>query len=115
MCTLFSKSTLCASVLDRFLDDIFDLIPVLGIDTLDAAVEILLDLVEHVPLFPVGNERDRDTDTAETSGTTNTVQIGLEISLPFTRTFAMNFRNILKSILVLFFPMVARKRLYLHS
>lgn len=89
-----------AGVLDSLFDDILNFVPVLRIHPLDSAVKVLLDLVEHIPLFPVGDERDGDTHTAETSGTTDTVQVGLEVRLAFRRAGLMKLWDVLGTKLV---------------
>lgn len=75
------KAGLGTRVLDRLLDDFLHLVPVVGVDPLDFRVEKSLDLVEQLPLVAVRHERDRDAHTAESSGTTDTVQVGLAVGL----------------------------------
>lgn len=51
-----SEVALGAGVFNRLLDDVFHLVPILGVDTLDICVKVFLNLVEHVPFFAVGDE-----------------------------------------------------------
>lgn len=44
---LFTEIGARARVLDRLLDDVLDLVPVVRVDELDRGLEELLDLVEH--------------------------------------------------------------------
>lgn len=50
------KVGLSSGVLDRFLNHILHFVPVAGINTVDNALEVLLDLAKHLPLIAVGNE-----------------------------------------------------------
>lgn len=54
--TLPPELGLGAGILDSLLDDILNFVPVLRVHPLDSTVKVLLDLVEHIPLLPVGNE-----------------------------------------------------------
>lgn len=90
-----SEVGLGASILDRFLDNALHLIPVVGLNPLDLAVEMLLDLPQVQPFLAVGHKRDGDTDAAETAGTTNTVQVGLVIGLLGRRTRLVLLGNVL--------------------
>lgn len=58
-------------------------------------IEVFPNLHEHVPLIAVGHERDRHTDTAESSRTTDTVQVGLVIRLLLLVAGLVDFGDIL--------------------
>lgn len=45
-----------AGALDGLFDDLLHLIPVVGVDTLNVASEMLLDLAQHLPLAAVGDK-----------------------------------------------------------
>lgn len=76
---LVGKVGLSARVLDRLLDDVLHLIPVTGIDAINLALEVLLDLAQHLPLVAVRNKGDSHSNTAETTSTADTVKISLVI------------------------------------
>lgn len=85
-----------ARVLDSLFDDLFDLIPVASIDAVDLAAEMLLNLTQHVPFFPVGDERDGNTNATKTTSTSDTVEVGLIIGLTrATTTLLEVLRDIL--------------------
>lgn len=90
-----NKIGLGAGVLDGLLDDILDLVPVVSVHTFDVAVEVLLDLPEHIPLLAVRHKRDGNTNAAETASTTDTVQISLVIGLTHALVVAKGLRNVL--------------------
>lgn len=68
-------------ILDSLFDDLFDLVPVTGVDAGNIGLEEILNGHEHLPLFPVRNEGDGDSDTTETTRTTDTVQVSLTVGL----------------------------------
>lgn len=76
-------------------DEVLNLVPVVGLDALNAAVEVLLNLPQHLPFVAVGDEGNGHTDATETTGTTDTVKIGLVIGFPGARAARVSLRNIL--------------------
>jgi hypothetical protein len=66
-------------VLECLLDEFFNFVPVVGLDTLNTAVEVLLNLAQHLPFLAVGDEGNGNTDATETTGTTNTVKVRLVV------------------------------------
>lgn len=89
------EAELSTRTLDGLLNNVLHLVPVLSVNPLDVGVEVSLNLVEHLPLFPVGHKRDGYTHTAETSRTANTVQVGLEVGLSLTGAGLVQLRDIL--------------------
>lgn len=87
---VLGELSLGARVLDRPLDDPLDLIPVAGVNAFNLAGEVLLDLAKHVPLLPVGHKGDGNTDTAESTSTTDTVEVCLVVGL----TLAVRTRDL---------------------
>lgn len=79
----FGKLGLGTRILDGLLDNPLNLIPVAGINALNLASEMLLDLAKHIPLFPVRDKGDSNTDAAESTRTTDTVKVGLVVGLAF--------------------------------
>lgn len=82
---LFGKARLGTRALDDLLDHILHFIPVTGIDAVNVAGKVFLDLSKHFPLSTAGDERNSHTDAAESTSTTNAVKIGLVIWLLCTR------------------------------
>lgn len=91
-----NKVCLSTGVLDSFLDHIFHFIPIACIDTVDDALEVLLDLAQHLPFIAVGNKRDSHTNATKSTGTTNTVKICLEVGGVGTVAGRVFLRDILK-------------------
>ena len=92
---LFPKGRVGSGVLNRLLNGFLHFVPIAGVKTLDVDGKVVPDLHEHVPLVSVGHKRDGNPNTAETSSTTNTVQVGLVIGLLRARAGLVNFGNIL--------------------
>lgn len=92
---LFPKGRVRSGVLDRLLNGFLHFVPIAGVKTLDVNGKIVPDLHEHVPLVSVRHKRDGNPNTAETSSTTNTVQVSLVISLLRAGTRLVNFGDIL--------------------
>lgn len=84
-----------ARVFERPFDEILNLIPVVGLDALNAAVEVLLNLPQHLPFVAVGDEGNGHTDATETTGTTDTVKVGLVIGFFGARAARVSFWDIL--------------------
>jgi len=76
-------------------DQVLDFIPVVGVDALDAAVEVLLNLPQHLPFVTVGDERNGHTDATETTGTTDTVKVSLVVGFPGARAASICLRDVL--------------------
>ena len=80
---------------NRLFDDSLYFIPISGVNPDDFGVEILLNFHKHSPFFPVGDKRNRYTNTPKTTGTTNTMKVGLAIGLACGRFWIMELWNIL--------------------
>lgn len=50
------KVGLSSGILDRFLNHFLHFIPIAGINAVDDALEVLLNLAKHLPLIAVGNK-----------------------------------------------------------
>lgn len=82
-------------VLECFLDEFFNFVPVVGLDTLNTAVEVLLNLAQHLPFIAIGDEGNGNTDATETTGTTNTVKVRLVVGLTGAGAAGVRLRDIL--------------------
>jgi hypothetical protein len=91
------KVGLSSGILDRFLNHILYFIPVAGINAVDNALEVLLDLAKHLPLIAVGNKGDCHANTTEATSTTDAVQIGLVVGCVGALTGRVFLGNILKA------------------
>lgn len=91
------KVGLSSGILDRFLDHILHFIPIAGINAVDDALEVLLDLAKHLPLIAVGNKGDCHANTTEATSATDTVQIGLVVGCVGALTGRVFLGNILKA------------------
>lgn len=87
-------------VLDGLFDHVLNFIPIASIDTVDDALEVLLNLAKHLPLVTVGNERDGHTNATKAASTTDTVKICLEVGCVGTLAASVFLRDILKGKLV---------------
>lgn len=105
----FGKVRGSTRVLDCLFDDLFDLIPVLGVNALDVAAEVLLDLAEHLPFSAAGDEGDGHTNATEPTGTTDTVQVGLVVGLNSTSLLVDQLRNVLEQSVTLSAEKTSRK------
>ena len=92
---LFPKGRVGSGVLNRLLNGFLHFVPIAGVKTLDVDGKVVPDLHEHVPLVSVRHKRNGNPNTAETPGTTDTVQVGLVIGLLRARAGLVNFGNIL--------------------
>lgn len=95
-----NKVGLRTRVLECAFDEVFNLVPVVGLNTLNAAIEVLLDLAQHVPLLAVRNKGDSHADTTETTSTTNPVKVGLVIRFTGARAALVCLWDILNQVLV---------------
>lgn len=90
------KVCLGTHVLDRLLDRLLNLVPVAGVDALDVASEMLLNLVKHFPFPAAGDEGDGDTNASKPAGTTDAVEISLKVGFSLTGLWVDQLRNVLK-------------------
>lgn len=84
-------------VLDGLLDHFLHRVPIASLNALDVRVEVLLNLHQHLPFRAAGDKRDGDTNAAETTGTTDTVEVRLRIRLALL-TRDVKFGNILREM-----------------
>ena len=87
------------SRLDDLLHSLLDLVPVVRVNPRDLGLEVFLNLRQHLPLALVRDEGHSDTDATETTGTADTMEVGLEIGLPIAGAGPMHFGDVLLVIL----------------
>jgi hypothetical protein len=63
---------------------------------------MFLDLAEHVPLVPVRDEGDGDSNAAETARPADTVQVGLVVRLAGLGSGGERLGNVLKGVSLVF-------------
>ena len=68
-----------AGALDDFSNSFLDQIPVGSVDADHLDLVVVLDVFEVFPACLVVDKANGDTDTSETTGTTDTVEIGLRV------------------------------------
>lgn len=92
---LLRKLGLGARVFDGLFDGLLDLIPVVGVNAIDGALEVALNHPKHLPLLSIAHERNGNTNATETTRTTDTVQVSLIIRLARISAALVSRRNVL--------------------
>jgi hypothetical protein len=91
-----------AWVLDRLLDDLLHLVPVVGVHSVNVASEVFLDLAEHIPLIPVRDEGDGDSNATETARSADAVQVSLIVGFAGLGAGGECLGDILKGVSLVF-------------
>ena len=65
--------------LDDSLNGTFDLIPIPSVDAIDGDAEIFGDFIHLTPTLLIVDETDADSDSTESTGSTDSMKIGLGI------------------------------------
>lgn len=83
------------SLVDNLPHNSFHLVPIARIDTQDIYPEIGLDILQHLPLLLVRDERDGDPNASEAAGAPDTVEICLCIGNACDGAGSVKFGDVL--------------------